>query len=75
MLNASDIMTTDVITVKKETNLKDLAGLLESREDFANMRLALRRKLTEKALGTDYSNEGSVSAEDFEHIFPSIPLQ
>lgn len=28
MLNASDIMTTDVITVKKETNLKDLAGLL-----------------------------------------------
>ena len=28
MLNASDIMTTDVITVKKETNLKDLAMLL-----------------------------------------------
>jgi len=28
MLNASDIMTTDVITVKKETNLKDLARLL-----------------------------------------------
>jgi CBS domain-containing protein len=28
MLNASDIMTTAVITVKKETNLKDLAGLL-----------------------------------------------
>ncbi|MBW1704945.1 MAG: CBS domain-containing protein [Deltaproteobacteria bacterium] len=28
MLNASDIMTTEVITVKKETNLKDLAGLL-----------------------------------------------
>jgi len=28
MLNASDIMTTDVITVKKATNLKDLAGLL-----------------------------------------------
>jgi CBS domain-containing protein len=27
MLNASDIMTTDVITVKKETNLKDLARL------------------------------------------------
>ncbi|MBW2616847.1 MAG: CBS domain-containing protein [Deltaproteobacteria bacterium] len=28
MLNASDIMTTEVITVKKETNLKDLAELL-----------------------------------------------
>lgn len=28
MLNASDIMTTDVITVKKETCLKDLARLL-----------------------------------------------
>lgn len=28
MLNASDIMTTDVITVKKETTLKELAGLL-----------------------------------------------
>ncbi|MBW1701321.1 MAG: CBS domain-containing protein [Deltaproteobacteria bacterium] len=28
MLNASDIMTTDVITVKKDTNLKDLAKLL-----------------------------------------------
>jgi len=28
MLNASDIMTTSVITVKKETNLKDLARLL-----------------------------------------------
>jgi len=28
MLNASDIMTTDVITVKKDTSLKDLAKLL-----------------------------------------------
>lgn len=28
MLNASDIMTTDVITVKKETPLKVLAGIL-----------------------------------------------
>ena len=28
MLNASDIMTTDVITVQKETSLKDLAKLL-----------------------------------------------
>ena len=28
MLNASDIMTTEVITVKKETPLKELAGIL-----------------------------------------------
>lgn len=27
MLNASDIMTTDIITVKKETSLKDLARI------------------------------------------------
>lgn len=28
MLNASDIMTTEVISVKKETSLKELAGIL-----------------------------------------------
>ncbi len=28
MLNASDIMTTDIITVKKETSLKELARIL-----------------------------------------------
>ncbi len=28
MLNASDIMTTEIITVKKDTGLKELAGLL-----------------------------------------------
>ena len=31
MLNASDIMTTDVITVKKETGLKELARILYER--------------------------------------------
>jgi CBS-domain-containing membrane protein len=31
MLNASDIMTTGVITVKKETSLKDLARILYDR--------------------------------------------
>jgi len=31
MLNASDIMTTDVLTVKKETTLKELAGILYKR--------------------------------------------
>lgn len=43
--------------------------LLLVREDFANMRLALRRKLTAKPLGTDYSNDGSIPADQFEEIF------
>ena len=48
---------------------KAVVGLLQAREDFANMRLALRRKLTEKPLGTDYSNDGTIPAEQFEQIF------
>jgi len=46
-----------------------IVELLRAREDFANMRLALRRKLTGKPLGVDYSNDGSISAEQFEEIF------
>jgi len=46
-----------------------LVKLIRTREDFANMRLAIRRKLTEKPLGTDYSNDGNVPAELFEEIF------
>ena len=48
---------------------KSLVKLIRVREDFANMRLAIRRKLTEKPLGTDYSNDGNVPAELFEEIF------
>lgn len=43
--------------------------LLCAREDFANMRLAVRRVVTERAIGGDYSDEGSVGAEEFEEIF------
>lgn len=43
--------------------------LLRAREDFSNMRLAVRRVVTEKAIGVDYSDEGSVQAEEFEEIF------
>ena len=43
--------------------------LLRAREDFANMRLAVRRVVTERPVGNDYSNEGSVAAEEFEEIF------
>jgi len=46
-----------------------VVDVFKSRDDFANMRLALRRKLTDKAIGSDYSDEGSVGAEQFEQIF------
>jgi V/A-type H+-transporting ATPase subunit C len=46
-----------------------ITGLLRAREDFANMRLAVRRLVTEKPIGLDYSNDGSVPAEEFEEIF------
>ena len=43
--------------------------LFKTRDDFANLRLALRRVVTEKPLGTDYSNDGAVSPELFEEVF------
>lgn len=46
-----------------------LVALLRSREDFANMRLAVRRVVTEKAIGEDYIARGSVPAEEFQEIF------
>jgi V/A-type H+-transporting ATPase subunit C len=48
---------------------KEISDLLKTREDFANMRLALRRKLTDKTIDSDYSNDGSVTADRFEDIF------
>lgn len=42
---------------------------LRAREDYANMKLAIRRVVTGRPLGLDYSNEGNVSAEEFEEIF------
>jgi V/A-type H+-transporting ATPase subunit C len=46
-----------------------IVTFLRAREDFANMRLAIRRIVTERPLGLDYSNEGNVPAEEFEEIF------
>jgi V/A-type H+-transporting ATPase subunit C len=43
--------------------------LFRTRDDFANLRLAVRRTLTEKELGTDYSSDGNVSPELIEQIF------
>jgi len=48
---------------------EELAEILRAREDFANMRLAVRRVVTEKPIGLDYSDDGSVPAEEFEEIF------
>lgn len=47
---------------------EELVRLIQEREDFANMRLAIRRLVTDKPIGLDYSNEGSVPAEEFEDI-------
>jgi V/A-type H+-transporting ATPase subunit C len=48
---------------------KPIAGLFRTRDDFANLRLALRRTLTERPLGADYSSEGNVSPQIFEQVF------
>ena len=46
-----------------------IVTLFRTRDDFANMRLAIRRTVTERPLGTDYSDDGNVSAELFEEVF------
>jgi V/A-type H+-transporting ATPase subunit C len=48
---------------------QEIVRLLRAREDFTNMRLAVRRVVTDKPLGLDYSREGNVPAEEFEEIF------
>jgi V/A-type H+-transporting ATPase subunit C len=47
---------------------KPIVQLLRTRDDFANMRLAVRRMLTEKPLGTDYSNDGNVPSAQWEQL-------
>ncbi len=46
-----------------------IVELFRTRDDFANMRLAVRRTLTEKPLGADYSEDGNVPPELFEQVF------
>jgi len=48
---------------------KPIVELFRTRDDFANLRLAVRRTLTEKELGTDYSSDGNVQPELIEQIF------
>ncbi len=44
---------------------ESVAELMRSRTDFANLRLAVRRLVTDKPLGTDYSPGGNVEPETF----------
>jgi V/A-type H+-transporting ATPase subunit C len=48
---------------------EEIIVFMRAREDFTNMRLAIRRVVTERPLGVDYSNDGNVPAEEFEEIF------
>lgn len=46
-----------------------IVELFRTRDDFANLRLAVRRTLTGKPLGADYSDDGNVPPELFEEVF------
>jgi len=48
---------------------KPIVELFKARDDFANLRLVVRRTLTEKPLGTDYSSDGNFPPEQFEQVF------
>lgn len=48
---------------------KSIVELFKTRDDFANLRLAVRRVVTEKPLGADYSNDGNVAPQLFEEVF------
>jgi len=48
---------------------KSIVELFKTRDDFANLRLAIRRAVTGRPIGTDYSGDGNVSPELFEEVF------
>jgi V/A-type H+-transporting ATPase subunit C len=48
---------------------KSIVELFRTRDDFANLRLALRRTLTEKPVGADYTDQGNVPPEQFQQVF------
>lgn len=47
----------------------EMAALFKGRDDFANLRVAVRRAVSDKPLGTDYSADGNVGPELFEQVF------
>jgi V/A-type H+-transporting ATPase subunit C len=48
---------------------RGLVELFKSRDDFVNLRLALRRTLTDRPVGSDYSEEGNVPPDLFAQVF------
>jgi V/A-type H+-transporting ATPase subunit C len=48
---------------------KRLVYLFRTREDFANLRLVIRRSLTKKPLGNDYTDGGNVPVKQLEQAF------
>jgi len=48
---------------------RSIGQLFRTRDDFANLRLAVRRTLTKKPLGTDYSPDGNFPPEQFAEVF------
>jgi V/A-type H+-transporting ATPase subunit C len=76
---AKDIAQAETILQQRRTALRELFSdlmldesivqLFKARDDFANLRLALRRSLTEKPIGTDYSPDGNIPPEQLEQLF------
>ncbi len=48
---------------------REIAALFSTRDDFSNLRLAMRRNLTQRPVGTGYSDEGNFSPQRFEEVF------
>ena len=48
---------------------KAVVKLFRTRDDFANLRLIIRRMLTKKSLGDDYSSDGNVSPQQLKEVF------
>lgn len=48
---------------------KPIVHLFRTRDDYANLRLAVRRTLKEKPIGSDYSPDGNIPPELFEEVF------
>ena len=76
---ASDFSQVERMLLSKRTETRELFAelmldaeyveIFKLRSDFENLRLAIRRSVTGKAIGVDYSNEGNVPAELFERVF------
>ncbi|MHC4126459.1 MAG: V-type ATPase subunit, partial [Planctomycetota bacterium] len=76
---AKDIAQAETILQQRRTALRELFSdlmldesivqLFKARDDFANLRLALRRSLTEKPIGADYSPDGNIPPEQLEQLF------